>query len=308
MVSAVITTHNRSDLLTKAINSIKSQTYKDIEIIVVDDASDDNTPNICNNMNDVKYIRIDEMESKGGNYARNLGIINSTGKYIAFLDDDDQWYPSKIDEQLKVQAANPNVGLIYTGLHVDTGVKKLNYDIFFDEEMQGNLISARKYWKPFCTTSSMFIKRSILEDVGMFDENVRYWQEYELALRLIQKCEVKLINKPLVKYRKYIKDKKTLTNNYDKWEESVNYINRKHAELFDKLDEEEKKLKLEYCYKEAAFRASAIGNKELMREYYKKAYKLTNKLEYFIRYKTNLSRQDTVYMEIILRKISNAFN
>ena len=97
-VSAVITTHNRCELLLKAIESVKNQTYKNIEIIVVDDASSDSTLDKCRILDGIKYIRINT--SKGGNYARNVGIKNSSGHYIAFLDDDDEWYPTKIEKQL----------------------------------------------------------------------------------------------------------------------------------------------------------------------------------------------------------------
>ena len=89
LVSVVITTKNRKDLLLRAINSVRNQTYKEIEIIVVDDASTDGTREICENMDDLVYVYIPLNESKGGNYARNLGIKTANGEYIAFLDADD---------------------------------------------------------------------------------------------------------------------------------------------------------------------------------------------------------------------------
>ena len=99
IVSVVITTKNRKDLLLRAINSVRNQTYKEIEIIVVDDASTDGTREICENMDDLVYVYIPLNESKGGNYARNLGIKTANGEYIAFLDDDDYWEVSKIQKQ-----------------------------------------------------------------------------------------------------------------------------------------------------------------------------------------------------------------
>ena len=305
MVSAIITTHNRADLLKKAIESVKSQTYSDLEIIVVDDASDDNTEKMCRSIKGISYIRISKEESRGGNYARNVGIKNAKGEYVAFLDDDDRWEPRKIEMQVKVLDNNKDIGMVYTGLYVDTEKKGFNYVILFDENARGNLVEKGLFWKPICSTSAMLVRKNILEEIGYFDEKVRYWQEYELTLRLIQRCNVELINEPLVIYRKSLKDKKQLTNNYDKWEESVKYINEKHHALFEKLDEHQKCLKKETYYKEAAYRTSAVGEKNMMRNYYKKAYEMTKKAEYFIRWKMGITRQQTVYLEIVFRKLVN---
>ena len=90
LVSAIITTHNRAELLTRAIESVLGQTYQEMEVIVVDDASTDNTSDVCAKY-PIKYIYIPEAESQGGNYARNLGIRAAKGEYCAFLDDDDYW-------------------------------------------------------------------------------------------------------------------------------------------------------------------------------------------------------------------------
>ncbi|WP_288911006.1 glycosyltransferase family 2 protein, partial [uncultured Thomasclavelia sp.] len=88
LVSAIITTHNRLELLKRAIQSVYNQTYSNIELIVVDDASDDGTKEWAEQQS-FKFIYIPKEKSKGGNYARNLGIKSSHGKYVAFLDDDD---------------------------------------------------------------------------------------------------------------------------------------------------------------------------------------------------------------------------
>lgn len=303
MVSAIITTHNRCDLLMRAIQSVKEQTYKNIELIVVDDASDDNTRIICDRIKDIKYIRIEKSESRGGNYARNRGIKESNGEFIAFLDDDDEWYYNKIELQLELFNKDEEIGMIYTGMNIDTGIAVLNYKITYNKNAQGDILRKKLYWKPFCTTSTMIVRRNILNEVGFFDENLKYWQEYELTLRIIKCCRIALINIPLINYKKSIFDKKQLTNNYDKWEESVSYIYNKHQDIFNLLNEEEQKSKMETYYKEAAYRTSAIGDISLMKDYYKKAYELTGKKEYFIRWKLGVSRQKTILLEIIIKKI-----
>ena len=102
-VSVVITTHNRIKYLLEAISSVIAQTYRNIELIVVDDASDDETQTTLSNPSYdelLTYIRIDK--SEGGNHARNVGILRSSGKYIALLDDDDTWEPTKIEKQVRL--------------------------------------------------------------------------------------------------------------------------------------------------------------------------------------------------------------
>ena len=116
-ISVIIPTHNRVDLLGRAIRSVQNQTYKNIEIIIVSDGSTDGTDEFVNKL---KYTdnRIQFYEykpSKGSNVARNLGIEKSKGEYIAFLDDDDEWLPTKLEKQLEVFQKDYRIGLVYTG-------------------------------------------------------------------------------------------------------------------------------------------------------------------------------------------------
>ena len=99
LVSAIITTHNRKKMVGRAIESVLCQTYKNLECIVVDDASDESAESVCKSY-PVHYIYIPKEESTGGNHARNVGIMKAKGKYVAFLDDDDYWLPTKIEKQV----------------------------------------------------------------------------------------------------------------------------------------------------------------------------------------------------------------
>ena len=153
-VSCVIITHNRVDMLKRAVNSVMNQTYKNIEIFVVDDASSDGTENYGKELinKGINYIRIDAKDSKGGNYARNIGINESTGEYVAFLDDDDYWLPEKIEKQVIYAEEHRDVGMIYSGLAYEYDNKCLNYKSLPNPEYQGDLIEKElfilRYWKP----------------------------------------------------------------------------------------------------------------------------------------------------------------
>ena len=101
MISVIIPTHNREKTIKKSIDSVLCQTYNNIEIIVVDDKSTDNTEEVINSIKDnrIKYIKLDE--NKGACFARNKGIELAQGKYIAFQDSDDEWLPQKLEIQLR---------------------------------------------------------------------------------------------------------------------------------------------------------------------------------------------------------------
>src|SRR5712691_725321 len=103
-VSVIISTHNRPHLLPKAINSAKDAA-RNVEIIVVDDASCDETATVCQSISGIKYVRVDRNQGVAG--ARNIGLIASSGEYITFLDDDDVRIPNSLDEQIEVLEQYP---------------------------------------------------------------------------------------------------------------------------------------------------------------------------------------------------------
>ena len=101
-VSVIIPTYNREKLVSRSIQSVLDQTYQDYEIIVVDDASIDNTEKVVKSFNDVRIRFLRSNLNKGGSAARNMGIIAANGEYIAFLDSDDEWLPEKLEKQISI--------------------------------------------------------------------------------------------------------------------------------------------------------------------------------------------------------------
>lgn len=236
IVSAVIVTHNRLSLLQRSVESVLNQTYENIELIVVDDASMDGTQEWCENQ-DFKYIRIPREKSKGGNYARNLGWRNATGKYIAFLDDDDCWHPEKIEKQL-IKLKNSDAQIVHCAIkreiiEADGHIRFV--DNLLNRKYQGNL-SSRILYQISLITSTMMVSKELLNKVNGFDENCKFWQEYELSIRLLQHSNLILVNEPLVIYRVDVSDPNRLTNKLDGWEENANYIYKKHQNLFSRLN------------------------------------------------------------------------
>ena len=235
LVSAVITTHNRLTLLRRAVQSVLDQTYEEIELIVVDDASVDGTQAWCEEQarrSGFRYIRIAAQESRGGNHARNIGVLSSDGMYVAFLDDDDYWLPEKIAKQVAC-IRDSDCELVHCGRREEiVSVKGIRYRDRLPRPDQSGDMRVNSLLTIPATTTNLLIRRDALLEVGLFDEELRYWQEYELQIRLGQRTPFGCVPEPLSVYRVDVKDPSRLTNRYYEWKDAVTYIRCKHADLY----------------------------------------------------------------------------
>lgn len=235
-VSAIITTRNRLELLKRAIDSVMAQTYPDVECIVVDDASTDDTPEYCQSL-PVRYIRISPSESCGGNHARNVGIKAAQGEYVEFLDDDDYWLPQKTEKQVRLMEEK-QCSLVYCGMRgefVDT--KGIFYkDASVDDLFAGDMSRRILMLINCCTSSLIMARKEMLLQIGMFDEKVRFWQDYELTVRAAQVTPFYPVKEILCVYRFDSMDKQRITNRLDGWEANMAYLLQKHEPLFARLN------------------------------------------------------------------------
>lgn len=182
-VSVIISTHNRATLLPRALRSVLLQTFHDFELIVVDDASVDNTDEVMQEFIDerIRYIR-HEMQ-KGGPAARNTGIRESRGTYIAFLDDDDEWLAGKLSGQhAKISSSSEKVGVIYCGGEVvsESG-KIIRKDIPL---CRGNVLRDLLWGPLFGSVTKALIRRECFDRAGYFDENLKSCQDWDMWLRI----------------------------------------------------------------------------------------------------------------------------
>lgn len=202
LISIIIPCYNGEMYLDETLRSVFSQTYKNYEIIAVDDGSStDDVANICNRYkNRLKYIR---QENRGLSAARNAGIINSRGQYLAFIDHDDIWLPEKLEKQLKryeeLKKERRSVGLIYTGLQLiaenGTEINKVLY------KSSGNNYKALMFIDFIGTPSSVLVERSVLNDIGLFDDEIKSCSDWELWLRIAKKYEIYSLDEFLTKNR-----------------------------------------------------------------------------------------------------------
>lgn len=188
VVSVVISTHNRAHLLPRAISSVLSQTYRDFELIIVDDASTDNTAEVVAGFHDerIKYIRHDA--NKGGPAARNTGIHAARGQYIALLDDDDEWLPVKLERQVaKMREADDRVGLIYSGAEVrGRGTVPLRTYL---PQYRGNVREILLMGSTVCGLHTVLARRRCFAEVGGFDESFTSCQDWDMWKRISERFD-----------------------------------------------------------------------------------------------------------------------
>ena len=204
LVSAIITTHKREPyIVERALKSVINQTYRNIEIIVIDDSPVDYeyrsaVKDIVESFrqHNIKYVS--HGDCLGACAARNTGLSIAKGEYIGFLDDDDEWLPNKISEQVNA-FTSPKVGLVYCGNNVvyeSTGLIKEHKIPCIDKNVYENLM----YENFIGSTSFPLIKTAYLKAIGGFDVYMQSAQDYDVWLRISQICEVKYVDQPLVLY------------------------------------------------------------------------------------------------------------
>lgn len=207
LVSVVIPTYSRNDMLEKAINCIQKQTHQNLDIIVVDDNPPESEFRLSTQKIMQKYatderIRyIQNPQNLGGAGARNVGIEASKGEYIAFLDDDDEYYPEKIEKQLQVflDSKSDKLALVYCDVeHVG---KNNHVDCVIRKRYRGNCLYEAIEDDCIASTSMWLVKKSLLESVGNFSI-VPCKQDSTVILKLLEKgYEVDFVPEVLCSYR-----------------------------------------------------------------------------------------------------------
>lgn len=193
-ISVIIPTFDRLDLLKRAIDSVLNQSIKPYDIIVVDDGSTDDTSEMIQQK--YKSINLIQQKNSGVSAARNNGIKNAQGDWIALLDSDDEWEKNKLEEQVNNLTDNPKYEFCHTneiwirnGIRVNQKKRHKKYGGFiFDKCLDICRISP----------SSVLFNKNILNHVGWFDEKLPVCEDYDLWLRITADYEILFIDKPLI--------------------------------------------------------------------------------------------------------------
>jgi glycosyltransferase involved in cell wall biosynthesis len=186
-VSVIMPTRDRSRFLERAISCVLAQTFTYLEFVIVDDASTDDTESKVRSFSDprIKYIRLDR--PRGASAARNTGIKNSSGDYIAFIDDDDEWMPEKLEKQMhKLLSSSPGTGLVYCGLEIIRGGKVIRR--IYPRE-KGDLRKRLLLGSLVGGTGTALVKKECFDAVGIFDEDLKSCQDWDMWKRISEKYE-----------------------------------------------------------------------------------------------------------------------
>lgn len=181
LISVIMPTYNRGYIIEKAIKSVIKQTYSIWELIIVDDASNDDTEEIVKNIKDSRIHYIKNQKNMGANYSRNLGCRIAKGEYFAFLDSDNYWVPQKLEKQINILNNADEVAFVFCRVELKQGITHKipedNFDVGKLEEIlcRHNVID----------TNTVLIRRSVFEKVGGFDNVMPRYQDWEIFFRIV---------------------------------------------------------------------------------------------------------------------------
>jgi glycosyltransferase involved in cell wall biosynthesis len=261
LVSCILTTYNRGNLIKRSLESILNQTYLDLEILVIDDCSFDNTREIIESYNDKRIKYICHEKNMGLAQARNTGMEISEGYYIAFLDDDDEWLTNKIEKQIEVfeKSDLANLGM------VSCGIKIINDGSVIEkkEVLRGDLKEKMIIDQPLVGNGScVLIKKSVYKDIGGFDIRWKRGIDGFLFIKIAQKYDIDYSDEILVNYYEDAADRITTYQNLSKVQESIDAENL----LFEAFEELIKDNTYARWHYKAAVLNVAMGNISKARE------------------------------------------
>jgi glycosyltransferase involved in cell wall biosynthesis len=280
ILSVIIPAYNRATVLPQAIKSVFEQGFEDLEVIVVDDASRDNTQDVMNAMTQkdprITYIR--HPRNLGGAAARNTAIERARGEYIAFLDSDDEWLPHKLERQMDLfKKLDASYGVIYTGLQVIYEESKKGE--IYRATHRGSFLNELLIANCVRTLSSVVVKRQYLQAVGGLDARLKSCQDWDLYIRLMKHCKFECIEDPLVIYYVNKEDPSRISNKGRSIIQGHNLIADKYKEDYKKLSPAERVRYLESISEMYSLGGSLPHPVGMMAQ----AFLLTGKLKYLSR-------------------------
>lgn len=200
-VSVIIPTYNRAALLIDAIKSVLAQTYRDFEIIVVDDGSTSSLQAALQDARLLSSIQFVSQQNAGLSAARNHGIRLANGRYITFLDDDDLYREDKLAKQVAYFDKNPAAYIVhswfskFSSMRNDLGVRRTSW-------FRGNIYpQILGQWSILMAAPCVMVERSVFEKVGLFDDGLRTAEDLDMWRRIAREYPFHVIEEPLVRIR-----------------------------------------------------------------------------------------------------------
>jgi|GEM_PF-1135942 len=301
MVSVILPTHNRAHYIPYAIQSVLNQTYKDIELIVINDGSTDETEEVIKPyLRDINYIH---QENSGSGKARNEGIKAAKGEYIAFIDDDDIWLPWKLELQMEIFNKHKEIGIICTNFSIfndkeerPSGIKEyfglfkrtnLDFDTIFKQNKRifFNDKEFNFYWGDIFPTIiqgslihqvSILTKKNIVEEIGFYNESLSDNEDYDVCLKIGEKYEIGYVDIDTVKVRLSPKTRSNDESTRIKfWENNLQIVTQaiNRSSKKEILDKNSISNRFDQIYQKIAYYSLSAGDLKKSRFYLKKIIK-----------------------------------
>jgi glycosyltransferase involved in cell wall biosynthesis len=201
LVSVVIATYNMARFLPLALRSALDQSYENIEVLVVDDGSQDDTRAIMEPFRDDHRVRYVFQQNRGQASAKNRGIREARGEYVAFLDADDMWVPDKLERQMPLFLRSPAVGIVYSRFaYIDEAGTELRIE---DYDLFRGRVSGPLLIRNFIGFGTSVARKECFDRLGSFDESIGMGIDYDLWLRFSTQYEFDYVDRPLLRYREW---------------------------------------------------------------------------------------------------------
>ncbi len=208
-IDVIIPVFNGEKYIREAVQSVLLQTYPPQKIYIIDDGSTDNTAKVVRDLikNSTTKIEYLYLSHKGVSKARNTGILKSSAAYIAFLDADDVWLPTKLEKQVNMLLTQPDVAFIHCKFnYTDRDLlphKTFLADKYFIKPLEGDSSTEIFMQEPWISCSSVLVKKQLLLEIGLFDELLSYGEDADLFIRLAQVTHFGFVNEIMVHMRRH---------------------------------------------------------------------------------------------------------
>lgn len=272
LVSVIIPSYNHSAFIEQTIHSVLQQTYANLEVIVVDDCSADNSVELINAIEDKRVKKVFLDENLGTVRALNIGLKEANGDYIATLGSDDVWEKDKLEKQVEILESNIDIGGCFSWANmIDENGQQLsncmtiNHDVFIQE----NRTSSQWFRYFFDMTnclchSSALLRKSVYDDLGLYNVAYRQLHDFEYWVKLVNKYEIFIVQEPLVRYRRVEKTNDSVSALTT--ETSVRTLNELYSIWLDCFSSYMKKETFVEAFKDKLLKKENLSAEELICE------------------------------------------
>jgi len=261
LISVIMPAYNASLFIGEAIESVIQQTYTEWELVIIDDGSTDSTCNVVEPFLRDNRIRLIKQQNSGVSKARNTGVCNASGQWIAFLDADDLWLPQKLHLQMKCAEENRDLALVHTSAFRFRArlseAEPISNPVYDKSDPYKSLLMY-----DFIITSSVMVSKECIKAVGCFDENLFGPEDWDLWIRIAKDFKIYKVDMPLVYYREHPEG--ISKNYYRQFEQRMKVMKRYVLNSKCNRSSRLKKKALWYFWNERAYCEKRSGNKMKM--------------------------------------------